>query len=321
MLRLVATCLPFLVMNVADRTSLAQNPPANISHLYEKEIDESVSDDFDARDLNEDKWGYRTEEPAGNWLASNVSIERDGDATYLNLLGRWNRSTNPNGIIVGTGSSSGIYTRQTAGFGFYTTRWRVEGINPTQRSSWHPAIWKANAKPINGWVKSDLPTDQIELDFIEFFQWRDETILWHSQAIEWVSTPKGRRQTRFQHNQWSGDFLDSYWNTHGLEYHPEYIQLWEFDEASSRWTKRGSAVTISPAKTDQQRFNINKESAHEGHWIISNYDYFNKTNEHWGKLFGRPISSDDNFLESDSSLKVDHFRFYPLVQSSKADAK
>ncbi|MEM8945896.1 MAG: hypothetical protein AAGD11_12030 [Planctomycetota bacterium] len=298
----------------------ALDVPVDIAYLYESNVDPSISDEFNAPTLDTAKWGYRTESASANWKSSNVTIENNGFDQYVNLLGESDRSPDASGVITGTGSSSGIYNRNQASYGFYTTRWRVEGISPDHKSIWHPAIWKAGVQPTTGWPSGGLPKDSIELDFVEFNQSRTLNIEWHSQAVAWDYLGGSEfDQQRFQNSDWSGDFADSFWNTHGLEYHPDYIQLWDFDEREDVWAKRGPEITISDAPTNMEAFNINRDLAHPGYWILSNYDFFDLLNNQWLPFHGRPINDTDNFLLSDSELQVDHFRYYPLFDGLKGD--
>ncbi|MEM8945910.1 MAG: hypothetical protein AAGD11_12100 [Planctomycetota bacterium] len=293
--------------------------PSEIAHLYENEADRSVSDEFDAQQLDTGKWDYRTAPTSANWLQSNTSLENQGEDRYLELRGEWKRTAGADGFVTGTGSSSGIYSKKTMGHGFYTARWRVEGISPNHKSSWHPAIWCHRSIPTTT-NPSRLPQDHIELDFVEFSQSRTQNIQWHCQAVEWVRNREESRMTPIESSSWSSDFQEGVWSTHGLEYHPDYVQLWEFDEISRQWSQRGEKISITTAATDKKALNINKSSAHEqAYWILSNYDFFERVNKMWEPYHGRKVKSTDNFLMSESSLQIDYFRFRPLKTGNADD--
>ncbi|WP_010182749.1 LamG domain-containing protein [Aquimarina agarilytica] len=272
-------------------TSEANNPgglPQEILSKYRDRADYSISDEFNGSSLNRNKWGYRTKNNASIWGTNGyVKMANQNNTKFVSIKGSW-----------GQKKGSGISAKKASHYGFHILRWRTIGISPDKRTPWHPSVWTSATNFASGQDARSIQTNGkfTEIDFTEY--WHNP--IWHSQTITWENGKKtGTQIMRPNRN----DFPNGSWQVHGLEYHPNYFQLWK--KNGNTWSKIGTRIPIN--NKPNSKTNINKEFAKAGYWILSN-------KYHWENIKrvydGNPPLN--TFKLSDSWLHVDYFRFYPL---------
>lgn len=271
----------------------AQDIPPSLAGQYAASPAQSLSDEFNDTVLDSAKWAYRTQGRHWGTGPEYVAfVEEDGDR-FVSIRGKWAER-----------NGSGIVTKAQAHFGFYAIRWRTEGISPKWKTPWHPAIWMAAQNCATGDDARSIPRTarNVEIDFVEY--WHQP--LWHSQTIAWDrSRPKGTKPLDQKLRPTNKDFATTKtgWQVHGLEYHPDHLQLWQ--KVQGRWQPIGRRVPITDQPTSHD--SLNEAYATPGYWILSN-------KQHWeivSRVYkGKPDRS--RFRFADSSLDVDYFRYYPL---------
>ena len=262
--------------------------PPEIVHIYENQVDSSISDEFDDESLNTDKWAYRTRNNPTIWGTQNyVRMIDQEEAKFVSIRGRWSER-----------KGSGIAQKEPSHYGFHVIRWRTVGISPNKRTPWQPSIWTSTENFSSGDDFRSIDTNGkfTEIDFVEY--WYNP--VWHSQTITWENGSKTRTQIMRPN---ADDFPNGNWQVHGLEYHPDYFQLWE--ETENGWEKSGAKIPIT--NDPNSSANVNRDFAKAGFWILSN-------KYHWEEIQnaydGNPPL--ETFRFSDSWLHVDYFRYYPL---------
>lgn len=267
----------FITTNIYSQTK----PPSAVAEKYKSAIDWRVSDDFNANKINFSKWTYR-KDTGNNGIAEGPQYAYIVNNTFLSLRG--------SGQARKGGGISGL---RTSSYGFYITKFRFVGFPESNSTVWHPAIWSSpfNLGKVDRRVKP-LSPDWNEIDFMEFV----ENGYWHTQFAP-------RRNNKIE--PFSGRPLlfrrDSGfkpWRTLGLEYHPQYQQLWEFINGS--WRKIGKKIYSSGYENTKSKIFYKCLPAPQ-YWILSN-----KYQVDWG------------YYKGDSWMHVDYFYYYPLNSSARS---
>ncbi|RED97031.1 putative secreted protein (Por secretion system target) [Marinoscillum furvescens DSM 4134] len=259
-----------------------QAPPSAVAGLYNASVDWSVSDDFNS--LNWSKWTYRKDDGT-NGIGEGSNYVYIVNNSYVSLKGSG-----------ATDKGGGLSSLNPTHYGFYITKFRLLGGFPEDHSTaWHPSIW---ASPWN--MGSDarqlnpLPSDWVEIDFMEYIeQWPS---FWHTQLIPRlnnVTEPVSGRPLLYTRDTNFGS-----WTTLGLEYHPDYFQLWELTNGT--WTKKGTKIYTSGYENTTSKIHYKCRS--QVYWILSNkYHYAG------------------GWYQGDSWMHVDYFYYYPYNGSSRND--
>lgn len=270
--------ISFAVIFIIITTGIAysQTPPDAVKQSYDTVINWDVSDNFDFLDL--DKWCYRKPDNLTGDGRKYVSIV---DSSYLSIK-----------CDVSDEKGGGISGLNYCRFGFFVTKFRIEGITTGVKSHTHPAIWgyrynmgeTGKLAPVEG-------NDWMELDWMEYFSWSNPPC-WNSDAPPNLD---GVREKELRSIMLDNGIKTVFgqWETIGLEYHPDYMQVWEFVDGS--WKKLGRRVNAG----DVQSATTMKRSCMQNmYWIISNVYFYHS-----------------NGVDGDSWLHVDFFHFYPLAES------
>jgi len=259
---------------LACSMAYAQLPPKEIAIHYSDEINWNISDNFTHLDTT--KWTYRRPDRLIGDSEKYVSIV---DASYVSIK-----------CDVSDKKGGGISGLNYCRYGFFVTKFRIRGIQEKgPKSHTHPAIWgyrnnmgvdNRNA-PVDG-------NDWMELDWVEYYAWSKQNC-WDIDAPPNLNKKRHKEliSVMLEHDV-KVKFGD--WEVVGLEYHPEYMQAWEF--VDGQWKTLGRKV---PAGNTQTRDVMKKSCFQNMHWILSN------------GYFGHKNGSED-----DSWLDVDYFHYYPL---------
>lgn len=285
-----------ILENLSEREGMVYNPgglPLEILTKYKRKADYSISDEFNSSSLNRNKWAYRTQKDPAYWGTTDyVKMVNQKGTTFLSLRGNWKER-----------KGSGIAAKKAVKFGFHIMRWRTVGIEPNKSTPWHPSVWTSVSNFASGAdARSFNPNGKFtEIDFVEY--WYQP--IWHTQTIAWKDGKVDKIQRLRDNNK---DFPNGTWQVNGLEYHPNYLQLWK--KNGNKWVKDGKRVPIN--KKSNTDYRLNKYFAKAGYWILSNKYHFEDTK----RLFnGNPPLEDFKF--EDSWLHIDYFRFYPLYVPKK----
>ena len=249
--------------------------PAEVRDHYEAIIDQEISDDFDSLDFS--KWEYRR--PDDNLVGDGRKYVSITDEGYLCVK-----------CDVSDKKGGGISSLNYCRFGFFITKFKIQGIHTNEKSHTHPAIWgfrynmgeQGKLAPVEG-------KDWMELDWMEYHSWSSVSC-WNSDAPPNI---EGERYKDLRSVMLDNDIKTEFgiWETIGLEYHPDYMQVWEF--VNDRWHRLGRRISAGDV---QSRTTMKRTCMQNMHWIISNV-YFHHAN-----------GTDD-----DSWLFIDYFHFYPLA--------
>ena len=249
--------------------------PKEVRDEYVTTINWDVSDNFDFLDFN--KWEYRR--PDDKLIGDGRKYVSITDQGYLSVK-----------CDVSDERGGGISSLNYCRFGFFVTKFRIQGIRTNEKSHTHPAIWgyrynmgeKGKLAPVEG-------NDWMELDWMEYHSWSSVSC-WNSDAPPDID---GKRHKDLRSVMLDNDIKTEFgeWETIGLEYHPDYMQVWELVNGS--WHKLGRKIHAGDV---QSRTVMKKSCMQNMHWIISNayFPHANGTND-------------------DSWLFVDFFHFYPLA--------
>lgn len=252
----------------------AQTPPKQFKETYSNKIDWKVSDNFTFLDTS--KWTYRKPDRLTGNSKKYVKII---DSSYVSIQ-----------CDVSEKKGGGISGLNYVRFGFFVTKFRIRGIETNgPKSHTHPAIlgYRNNmgVENKNAPVEGD---DWMELDWVEYYAWSKQNC-WD------IDAPPNLDKKR--HKELISVMLDhdvktkfGDWETVGLEYHPKYMQAWEF--VDGQWKKLGRKV---PAGDKQTTSVMKKTCMQNMYWIISN------------GYFGHKKGTDN-----DSWFDIDYFHFYPL---------
>lgn len=257
--------------------------PEAIVNFYEGSPDEAISDDFNGADLDTSAngWKYRDD---SQWTYGDPEVMvRIVDSSYLSLRGE------------GTGDQgSGISSKNTSQYGFYMTKWRVDGISGSQPTCWHPAIWAAKCNFAQPFECLETGNERLEIDYVEGFH-HSSAPYWHSKNIAWKTT-NGSNSTALQYlkensSDWPTKQNDS-WLTMGYEYTPDYTRLWMYENNNwvhvhtIPWTNNGTINGVQ----------MNEVYREPVYWILSMI---------------HPDCSYDG--ADDAWFHIDYFYHYPYI--------
>ncbi|NIJ45403.1 hypothetical protein FHR24_001871 [Wenyingzhuangia heitensis] len=265
-----------LLLNTANLFS--QQLPSSIANKYRNTIDWSISDSFNNDNINLNKWTYV--KVYGKSIATSEYAFIPKGKGYLSINAK--RSSKRGG---------GISTKQARQYGFYTFKWRAYGFNASNATGWIPAVWGAGqnfgkeVRRIN-----PFPNKRLELDAIEIYGHNGRT-QWRAQSIAWTGFHPNNTLVEQRLIAGKTDFTN--WKIHGLEYHPNYVRLWQKNNGTWRQIKTVWFVNNS---TNANR--INKTHNNKLYWIL------------WNVLHNK-----SNNL-NDSALHVDYFYYFPYKQTN-----
>ena len=261
-----------------------QDIPQALYGVYEQEADAKYSDEFNAkRDKNAfdtSKWHYRktTKGRPGLGQGQEYVQEKNGKLICYGL-----KSTRKGGAIV-----SNRYFQ----YGFYAFKWRAKGMPHNRRNAWHPSVWGS----FNDTKGSKVPSTStrgdswMEIDIMEFSTSSKTSTYWNTDAPAyiWVDTLMRRIKvnkglgpkfgwkkavmTDGVKDAFNGDVIGTKnhhkWKTLGMEYHPEYLQLWQ--KEGRKWYAIGHRIRLTSNKVKPSRKTVPRKAAKPLYWIIGN---------------------------------------------------
>ena len=250
-------------------TAFAQKtPPREVRHLYSSLKDMNISDDFNSIDWT-NKWTWRR----GMGDSSQIHIEIQKD-TFVCIKGD-----------AKTKLGSGLSSLHSTKYGFYITKWRLQGIIDGKQTPWHPSIWAAiDNFGVKNYKIDPKPYQRIEIDLMEGF-WVPN---WSSHVISWT----GKEGSTHFVKPKNPKMPTEEWSILGFEYTPEYVAFWEFHDKTWKFV---DSLPFCEGVTVKGK-NINYGHRQRVYWILSNI-----------------FIKDKDISSPDSYLQVDFFYYYPFT--------
>ncbi|WNJ16567.1 hypothetical protein [Pontibacter sp. G13] len=310
--------------------SWAQTPqqlPKESRKQYVSYRDNSLSDEFNGPQLDTLKWGRRN--TGGGSIEphfrdeSLVSMESEtrSDGTlnqYVSLLG-----TAKNGPP----RTAGLVSKATGFYGFYVVRFRYRGFDSEEvrehGTVWHPAVWSAIGDSRAG-VKqfaSESRDFWLEIDLME---WENGANGWSSDAPARLKDSQGEKRKVITKgpNAEKGvmhkgpiQIYDPVWQTIGLEYTPEYLKLWNWENGA--WQHMGERVVKFVEENPQQpeqSYTLNtigNQARTPGFWILGNIIA--------RYIWARMEAGTNTHPVQEMHMDFDYFRYYRHKQAVKMD--
>lgn len=292
----------------------AQQLPEELKNVYASKADMSVSDEFNAKrknnKFNANKWHYR---PATKWrtglgTGQEFVEEKDGKLICYGLKDKR--------------KAGGIISNKYFQYGFYAFKWKTTGMPANKRNAWHPSIWGSLGDSNKNTVPntSGKGDSWMEIDIMEFSTWSKVSTDWSSDAPCYIWVDSLQKKVKVNRDEgptfgWKKAIMidgkkDAYkgkvmgkdghgkWQTWGMEYHPEYLQMWLLD--GDKWVKVGNLVKFSDNETMPSLRSVPKKAVKPLYWYIGNlYMPHGKTEIQEAQI-------------TNSTFEVDWFRFHPI---------
>lgn len=287
--------------------------PEAIVSFYESLPDDAISDDFNGADLDTSAngWNYRDD---SQWTYGDPKVMVGiVDSSYLSLRGE------------GTGDQgSGISSKNSSQYGFYMTKWRVDGISGSQPTCWHPAIWASKCNFAQPYECLETGNERLEIDYVEGFHHSSKPY-WHSKNITW-KTANGSNSTALQYlKENSTDWptkQNKKWLTMGYEYTPDYTRLWMYENDTwvhvhtIPWTQNGTINGVQ----------MNEVYREPVYWILSmihpncSYDGADDAWFHIDYFYHYPYKVGSSLLEDGKTYALKSFHTGRHLTHSKGSA-
>ncbi|MDO6801341.1 hypothetical protein Q4595_02655 [Wenyingzhuangia sp. 1_MG-2023] len=289
----------------------AQKLPKELKGIYECKPDAKYSDEFNGKRKNNSfdtkKWHYRESTKKGLGQGQEFVEEKDGKLFCYGI-----KEKRKSGAIV-----SNDYFQYV----WYAVKWKTTGIYHNKRNAWHPSVWGSLDDTKKGKVPGTYEKGMswMEIDIMEFSTWKASGTDWNADAPAyiWVDSIQKRAKvnklgkkfgwkkammTDGKKDKYKGKVIGSHsfdeWQTLGMEYHPEYLQLWQID--NGEWVKIGHRVVFTNNDVKPSLRTVPKKAVKPLYWYI-------------GNLFmpqGKTKVTEDQI--TDCTFLVDWFHFYKL---------
>ncbi|QVY66123.1 hypothetical protein [Polaribacter sp. Q13] len=314
--KLIVFFISLLISNIV----LAQTPvqlPENTGDQYEIYRDNSVSDEFNDKILDSEKWGRRNTGGASiqghENDASLVIMEKEkknGKTTkYVSI-----KATKENG----SPKTAGLVSQAAGFYGFYTVKFRFRGFDTDdvkeKGSVWHPSVWSATGNYTNEKKRSSIKNSAFWTE-IDLMEWENGPNGWSSDAPARFRDSKGVKRKVITKGKGAekaimtkGPFqtYDPVWQTLGLEYTPEYIKLWQWK--NDEWVHMGKRVVkfVDEDETNpESKYTINtigKNARNPAFWYLGNIVA--------GYVLEKVEKGINKHTINDLSVDFDFFRYY-----------
>ncbi|WP_111708271.1 LamG domain-containing protein [Lutibacter citreus] len=297
--------------------STAQELPLDLRGVYKTKPNSKLSDEFNGNRANKsfdtDKWHFRRSTKTGLGQGKEFVQEKDGKLICYGI-----KDKRKAGAIV-----SNNYFQ----YGWYVFKWRTTGIDENKRNAWHPSFWGSWDDTRKNWVPetSGKGDSWMEIDIMEFSTHSKVSTDWSSDspAYIWVDSLSQRVKVNVKPgpsfgwnkaimidgktDKYKGEVIGTKghdkWQILGMEYNPDYLQMWKKD--GEQWVKIGNKVTFTNNGEIPSLRTVPKKAVKPLYWYI-------------GNLFmphGKTEIQEDQI--TNSTLEVDWFHFYPLKKNSK----
>ncbi|WP_109830914.1 LamG domain-containing protein [Reichenbachiella versicolor] len=307
-----------VLLPIVTQAQTVSQLPSGTKENYVNYRDASISDEFNSKKLDNKKWARRN---TGNETTtpyindkSLVQMEKEGRVQYVSIKAERKDDEY---------RTAGIVSAATGYYGFYVTRFRYRGVDTPEvkkkRTVWHPSIWGARLDNVEGKNRTSCPPDfWLELDFME---WKNGSNGWGSHTNARMLDSKGKRRNIIpaKHEKAEmkdhADITDDRWQTIGLEYSPEHLKLWLWEDG--QWKEYGDRVVnfvednnkVPESKYTQS--SIGKKSRTPVFWILGNIV---------ARYIYRQIQEGKNQRTSeDMSFDIDFFRYYRHIEAVDMD--
>ncbi|MDO6736353.1 hypothetical protein [Wenyingzhuangia sp. 2_MG-2023] len=291
----------------------AQDIPNDLKEVYQAEPSKKHSDEFNGNrknnSFNTKKWHYRQPKPWRKGLAVGQEFVEEKDGKLI-CYGRKDKK-----------KAGGIVSNDYFQYGFYAFRWKTTGIHEEGKNVWHPSVWGSLDDTKKGKVPGTYEKGMswMEIDIMEFSTWKASRTDWNADAPAyiWVDSIQKRAKvnklgkkfgwkkammTDGKKDKYKGKVIGSHsfdeWQTLGMEYHPEYLQLWQID--NGEWVKIGHRVVFTNNDVKPSLRTVPKKAVKPLYWYI-------------GNLFmpqGKTKVTEDQI--TDCTFLVDWFHFHKL---------
>ncbi|WP_109830913.1 LamG domain-containing protein [Reichenbachiella versicolor] len=301
--------LPLLLATQVEAQGLF---PPELKNIYASKPDSKYSDEFNGKRKNNSfdtkKWHYRESTKTGLGQGKEYVQEKDGK-----LICYGHKNKRKAGAIV-----SNNYFQ----YGFYAFNWKTTGIVPDARNAWHPSVWGS----LNDTRRNNVPgttgenSNWMEIDIMEFSTWSKVKTDWSSDApcYLWVDSLNKKVKVNIKpgpsfgwkkaimidgkKDKYKGEIIGrsgfDQWQTWGMEYHPEYLQMWYLD--SEEWVKVGHRINFSENDVAPSLRTVPNKARKPLYWYL-------------GNLFlpqGKTPIQEEQI--TNSTFEVDWFHYHPL---------
>jgi hypothetical protein len=304
-----------MVLAFISLSAVCQELPKELKEIYSPNADSSLSDDFNGNRPNAsfdtNKWHYRESTKKGLGQGAEFVQEKDGKLICYGI-----KSKRKAGAII-----SNTYFQ----YGWYAFKWKTTGMPENKRNAWHPAVWGSWDDTRGNYVpKTKGKGDSwMEIDIMEFSTFPKTKTYWNSDAPAyiWVDSLEQRVKVNLGRgpefgwkkavmidgvkDKYNGEVIGTKnhdkWQTWGMEYHPDYLQMWE--KEYGKWVVVGNRVHFTNDDITPSLRTVPKKAVKPLYWYIGNLFLPHGSTE---------IQEDEI---SNASLEVDWFHFYALNKS------
>lgn len=318
MLKRVIIVIPMLAFGYVVS---AQDLPVDLEGVYKSTANKRLSDEFNGERKNasfdKSKWHFRKSTKSGLGQGEEFVQEKGGK-----LICYGHKKKRKAGAIV-----SNNYFQ----YGWYAFKWKTTGIAEGKRNAWHPSIWGSlDDTRKNRVPRTDGKGDSwMEIDIMEFSTWSKTGTDWSSDAPAYLWVDSLQRKVKVNRglgpsfgwkkaimidgkkDKYKGEVLGKHdfdkWQTWGMEYHPDYLQMWKKDE--NGWVRVGNKITFTNNEMPPSLRTIPEKAAKPLYWYI-------------GNLFlpqGKTEIQEDQI--TNSTFEVDWFHYHPLLKSVMKNKK
>lgn len=332
MLRLGLPCL-LIALSFAEAAfcQTAGQLPAGTRENYVTYRDFSISDEFNSSSLDTTKWGRRNTKPTVQEFHTDPSLvvmeqETVGQDT-VNYVSIKATGDDPDPNSANPIRTAGIVSRATGFYGFYALRFRYRGFDTPEvaqnRSIWHPAVWGARNDSVAEFNRSNAPSGSwLEIDFVE---WENHANAWSSDAPAYITDSNGVERKVVTQGPGAEKAimrdavheLSSDWQTVGLEYSPDHLKLWQWE--NDEWTHFGDRVV---------EFVPDDPVVPESQYTIDTIGDAVRTPKFWilgnivaGFVYDQIVDGTNNREIHDMDFDIDYFRYYRHVDAVDMDWK
>ena len=215
--------------------------------------------------------------------------------------------------------TAGIVSNYATHYGFYVVKFRFRGLDTedvaTNKTIWHPSVWSGKTNHVMDRKRAISATNSKEWTEIDFMEWSTSANSWDSDAPSRFTDSKGvARKVTTQGEDMekavmrsAHDKVDSNWHTIGLEYTPEILKLWRWED--NQWVHIGDRVVTfvdddtSNPESQYTRSTISKKARSPQFWVLGNVVS--------RYLYPAIEAGTTKYSKKNMAVDFDYFRYYP----------